>query len=64
MLDIRENHMQLMSKNKNQENSRKREGLAMPRTQRLIIGDETAVFHAWDVEPNSPAILRFNHIML
>jgi len=23
----------------------------MPRTQRLIINDETAVYHAWDVEP-------------
>jgi hypothetical protein len=31
------------SKNKNQENSRKREGSAMPRKPRLIIEDETAV---------------------
>jgi len=30
---------------KKQENSRKRERSAMPRTQRLIIGDETAVYH-------------------
>jgi hypothetical protein len=30
----------------------------------IIISDETAVYHAWDVEPNSPAILRFNQIML
>ena len=29
----------------------------MPRTQRLIIDDEIAVYHAWDVEPNSPYIL-------
>jgi len=26
----------------------------MPRTTRLIINDETAVYHAWDVEPNPP----------
>ena len=24
----------------------------MPRTQRQIVKDETAVYHAWDVEPN------------
>jgi len=36
----------------------------MPRTQRLIIGDETAVYHAWDVEPKSSVILRFNHAKL
>jgi len=36
----------------------------MPRTTRLIINDETAVYHAWDVEPNSPAILRLSHIMI
>ena len=24
----------------------------MPRTQRMIINDETAIYHAWDVEPN------------
>ena len=35
-------------------------GEKMPRTQRLKISDETAVYHAWDVEPNSPATLRFN----
>ena len=26
----------------------------MPRTRRLIISDETAVYHAWDVEPKPP----------
>ena len=25
----------------------------MPRTTRLIINDEAAVYHAWDVEPNN-----------
>jgi hypothetical protein len=39
-------------------------GRKMPRTPRLIINGEAGVYHAWDVEPNSPAILRFNHIML
>ena len=29
----------------------------MPRTSRLIINDETAVYHAWDVEPGSSAFL-------
>jgi len=36
----------------------------MPRTQRLIIDDQTAVYHTWDVEPNFPAILRLDHTML
>ena len=36
----------------------------MPRIPRMVIDDETTVYHAWDVEPNSPAILRFNQIML
>ncbi len=36
----------------------------MPRTPRLVIDNDTAVYHAWDVEPNSPTIVRFNHIML
>ena len=30
----------------------------MPRTQRLKISDETAVYHAWDVEPSPPAKLK------
>ena len=32
----------------------KQGGAKIPRTRRLIINDETAVYHAWDVEPNSP----------
>jgi hypothetical protein len=43
-----------MKKFKSIKNEKKREGAAMPRTQRLLIGDETAVYHAWDVEPNPP----------
>ena len=31
----------------------------MPRIARMLIDDETTVYHAWDVEPNSPVILRF-----
>ena len=34
-----------------------RRGRKIPRTQRLIINDETAVYHAWDVEPNIPSII-------
>jgi len=28
----------------------------MPRTQRLIINDESTVYHAWDVEPDFTAL--------
>jgi len=41
-------------------NEGKIEVLVMPRTQRLKINDETAVYHAWDAEPNPPATLRFD----
>jgi hypothetical protein len=33
---------------------KREEGSKMPRIRRLIINDETAVYHTWDVEPNSP----------
>jgi hypothetical protein len=36
----------------------------MPRTQRMIINDQSTVYHAWDVEPIPTVILPFNHIML
>jgi len=36
----------------------------MPRIPRIVINDETTVYRAWDVEPNSPASLRFNQILL
>jgi hypothetical protein len=36
----------------------------MPRTQRLVINDETTGYHAWDVEQNHPAILLPNLILL
>ena len=36
----------------------------MHRIPRMVIDDETTVYHAWDVEPNSPAILQLNRILL
>ena len=33
----------------------------MPRTQRMIMDDQSTVYHAWDVETNSFAILLFIH---
>lgn len=36
----------------------------MPRIARMVINVETTVYHAWDVEPNPPVILRFNQILL
>jgi hypothetical protein len=36
----------------------------MPRAAQLVINDETAVYKAWDVKPNSLATFRFTHITL
>jgi len=30
----------------------------------MVINDETTVYHAWDVEPNTPAALRFDQVIL
>jgi hypothetical protein len=36
----------------------------MPRIPRMVINDETTVYHAWDVEPNTTATLRLNQVIL
>ena len=37
-----------------EEKLKKREGLEMPRTQRLIIDDETTVYYTWDNKKDKP----------